>query len=294
MQNKNINLDLEMVRTIKMLAQSYEEISVIKIQKVRDSVLATHNFLAKLSEVFFDVKSSYKDEIEKMLLKSKKHKNVSLPSLMNRNKQGRVAVFLSSNSKLYGTIINNVFDLFWQDITKNDGEYIVVGKYGKELMEGHDHKVKYTYFDLPDNLTTIEQLKELANYLTKFEKVDVYYGKFENMINQIPVFINISGEQLLETTAQVEHKTYFGFEPNLEDVLTFFENQVFSSLLSQTVHEAELARYASRVREMEGALVNINIAETNLNIKARKYKLSNDNRKLIENLAGISLWEQNK
>jgi len=62
-QKKVILEQLEALRTIKDLAQSYEEIAIVKMQQIRDSVLKTRDFLADISDVYVDLKASYNREI---------------------------------------------------------------------------------------------------------------------------------------------------------------------------------------------------------------------------------------
>ena len=71
-QRKVIMEDLEALNSLKELAQSYEEIAVVRMQKIRDSVLKTRDFLARLSDVFVDLKSSYNREVKDLIQRIKK------------------------------------------------------------------------------------------------------------------------------------------------------------------------------------------------------------------------------
>jgi len=55
-QKKLIEEDLQALNTVKDLAESYEEIAVIRMQKIKDSVLKARNFLAEISDIFVDLK----------------------------------------------------------------------------------------------------------------------------------------------------------------------------------------------------------------------------------------------
>ena len=80
-QKKLINEELEALNSIRDLAQSYEEIAVIRIQKIKDSVLKTREFLTDLSDVFVDLKSSYERELKELMERIKKGDNKVLPVL---------------------------------------------------------------------------------------------------------------------------------------------------------------------------------------------------------------------
>lgn len=246
-----------MVNIIKSLSQAYEEISVMKIQKVRNTIFLTRDMYGELSKLYQIVKTSYKHKILQ-LMKQKKIKDAS--SLLITAKNGKsISVFLSANSKLYGKIINDTFVLFSDHVSKNQGDIMIIGKVGKELIETLDAtQRKYTYFDLPDSDITFDDLKSIVIHLLNYETINVFYGQFQNLVFQTPQVSNITGDQPF-TEAQVEEiqKQMFLFEPSLEKILEFFETQIFSALFKQTAEENQLARHASRIEAMEQALSNV-------------------------------------
>lgn len=308
MQNKyKLKSEIEAVKGLRLLAQAYEEIAVNKMQRVRSSVLSTREFLDKLSEVFTDIKSSYKREIARFLEKKKKVKSGGEVSLV---RQGRISpalkngktlsIFVSSNAKLYGDIILKVFRLFMDDLKKDVTDVMIVGAYGKELFEAQKTGKQYAYFTLSDKNVTLEELKPIMEYIAPYEGVRVYYGKFLNVVMQEPVQTSVTGEEeLAEKEAQEQgenqkekKRTLFGFEPSLEHILNVFETQVLLSLFKQTLHESELSRLASRITSMEEALGNIDKRQKELGYIKRRFKQLIENKKQIETLSGISLWSR--
>lgn len=303
MQKKKIESEKEFVRTMKTIAQAYEEISVIKMQRVRSSVLGARSFLSDLSTVFADVTGSYHDDI--MLLMQKKH-HASLSfrrhseSASNQadllGKNGReVVVLVSANAKLYGDIINKVIHRFLFYLSSHKKEtnvdIAIIGRVGRDLFEQSEEKREYTYFEIPDSGITLENLKSLAYFLEKYQKVTVFYGKFINVLTQDATNSDITGEEgSLENGTQTTEKIHYFFEPSLQTILEFFETQVFSLLLKQTLHEAELSRIASRLQAMENALVNIGKTEKSLMIAERMAQKQIENKKRIETFSGLSLW----
>lgn len=279
----------EVIKTFKLLATAYEEISVVKMQRVRSSVLSTRKFLEMLSEIFFDVKVNYKREITQLLAQNKK--GVGTSSLSTLNKNGKtVSVLLSSNTKLYGDIIKRVYTLFIDTATKTDTDIVIIGRVGREYFEQGKHSQKYIYFDMPDNNVTFADIEPIIKILLLYERVNVYYGRFANVITQVPTVTNVSGEEAMNIEVETEKKIKFMFEPNLIEILNFFEGQVFESLFKQTADEAELARLASRIRAMETALGTIEETEGSLRNFIRKNTRLLKGKKQIEALSGISLW----
>lgn len=296
MYNKQLIKDeTELVQTFKMLAQAYEEISVIKMQKVRSSVLSAREFLQELSEVFSDVKGSYKDELLALIEKRKRRKALNPLAVFGKSKK-TIAVLLSANAKLYGDIINRVTHLFIEDCIKNDYDMVIIGRYGKDLYESQNVGKSYSYFEIPDTGASFEQLLPIFKFLSEYEKVNVYYGLFNNVVIQTPTVSNITGEEPLIGPEQVQGKegTKYIFEPSLERIYSFFKDQVLVALFKQTIHEAELARLASRITAMEQALGNIQDTEQQLKGDLRRVIKRNDNKKQIDSFSGLSLWKSSK
>lgn len=286
MQHKqNILDEIDFTESLKMLIQAYEEISVIKMQKIRASVLSTRSFADKLSGVFYDVKISYKREMEKM----RKKKKEEIPV-----KKKLVSVLISANAKLYGSIVTAVYDKFISEIKNVDTDIMIVGRIGKELYESQPEKKIYNYFEIPDGSITLDDLKPIIYHLSSFQSIKVYYGRFESIINQVPTVTNVSGEaepNIHAPKGGPEVASYF-FEPSLEKILQFFTTQIFSTFFQQTVHESHLSRLASRIKAMEEALQNVDGKMDSLNMAKRRIFRLMENNKQLERLSGINLWKK--
>ncbi len=294
MQNKNkLESELELVSTLKMLAQAYEEISVLKMQKVRGSVLTTREFLDGLSEVFVDVKKNYGRELQRLIEKKQIKTHTSFTTQAQNGKT--LSVFLSANSKFYGDIVRKVFNLFLKNISSKETDIMIIGKTGKEMMEQAEITKDYSYYEIPEDQVSLDDLKPIVDALSEYQTVEVYYGRFSNMVNQLPTVSNLSGQSILETDASGDEKVVpFAFEPSVEQILQFFENQVFVSMFKQTINEAELARLASRIRAMEEALGNIEEHEPRLRREARAYKRSVQSKKQIGVMTSVYYLRHNR
>ena len=113
-QRKKILEDLEALNSIKNLAESYEEVAVVRMQKLKDSVLQTRDYLADLSDVYVDLKASYEREVKDLIARRKRETKQFSPffkkpeanslciypptvNYMERS-LGRLSVFLSMDS----------------------------------------------------------------------------------------------------------------------------------------------------------------------------------------------------
>lgn len=289
---KQVEIESQMLGTLKTLAQSYEQISVMRMQRVRGSVLSTRDFLNGIAEIFKDVKDSYHSEME--ALANKKSGHGKYAEIQKNGKE--VSILLSANNKLYGDILARVYSLFISNIQKNNNDIVIIGKIGKSLYETSGIKKPYTYFDLPDQEAKIDDISPIIKHVIQYEKIYVYYGRFLNVISQEPSISEISGDTLENNQTITKDKptdqkrVMYYFEPSLKTILSFFEDQVFTAILKQVVDESELSRLASRIKSMEDSLSSIQKEEILLKKSYNRTKRLLENNRQIQRIAGINLW----
>ena len=270
--------------TLKLITQAYEEISVMRMQRIRDLVLNTRLFLGDLYNVYVDVKVNYKESLMKKIIKE----DDAMKAMRERN--GKTAVvFISTNTKLNGEIIQKVFREFYDYSQTHDVEIFIVGRMGKQLYDQRSEKKPYQYYDLEENYINSTSLHKLVTDLLAYKQVDAFYGKFESLLNQIPTEANLTGDQPEEKQAEGKAATLYMFEPSVVKILEFFETQIFSSLVKQSVNESELARYASRIRAMEEAGQNIDKSMKSLSSQMIKIKRLVSNKKQLEIMSRVIL-----
>jgi ATP synthase F1 gamma subunit len=293
-QRKVILEELEALNSLKDLAESYEEIAVLRMQKIKDSVLNTRDFLADLSDVFVDLKSSYKREVKDLVARMKKGDRSLSPILQKNGKT--LLVYLSSNGRLYGSVTQKTYKLFTHDLrnaNKDDTDLVIIGRAGKEMFENSNLKRPFEFFDLPDTTVGVEHILQLIKKFIQYDKVYVYYGKFGNVVKQSPIATSITGEDVFETenVIQVPREDRFIFEPGLEKLFNFFETQIIANLFSQTLLENQLARHASRVNAMEEALIHIEEEGKKLGRERTRIKHIQMEKKQLESISGVVLWD---
>lgn len=289
-QRKIIYEELEALNSLKDLAESYEEIAVVRMQKIRDSVLKTRDFLADISDVFVDLKSSYNREVKDLMEKIKTGDQGIIPALHKINKS--LYVYLSSNGGLYGAVTQKTYKLFMQELAKTDKnktDIVVIGNAGRIMFEGSGSGRPFEYFEIPDTSIELTHIKTLMKKFLQYEKVTVFYGKFGNVVRQSPIETSITGEDIFETETltQIPREDRFIFEPTLQKIFHFFETQIMANLFSQTLLENQLARHASRVNAMEEALGHIEDETKKLNAEKIRERHLSDNKKQLETISGV-------
>lgn len=288
MQNKQrINAEIELMSTLRLVTQAYEEIAVMRMQRIRDAVLHTRVFINELAQVFVDVKSNYKATVVNMFGKNNSEKKQDI-SVVNKNGK-TVAVLITTNSKMNGEIIPKVFHEFYQYVNEHDCDLILIGRMGKQLYEQMPKKKPYSFFELGENQITNTSLREVVLAMMPYSQINVFYGKFESLLSQNAIISNLSGDSIEPNKSTEVKPMLYVFEPSIDKIIAFFEKQIFSSLVKQTLSESELARYASRIRAMEDAMVNIDKNSKNLRYQKNKIKKLINNKKQLEIMSRVML-----
>lgn len=285
-----VRREKKLVNSFKSLATAYQEISLYKMRLTRDSILKNRQFLEDLSDIFFDVKTSYIDLLEILLRHHEKDGIKQFAGLMKNGKQ--IDCLVSANAKHYGDIINRVFETFYHDIQTHTSDIFIIGKTGRELFDAKNTNRQYAYFEIPDGGSTVASLEPIISHILPYDRVVMYYGKYVNVLTQSPVSESISGDKPLTPEEKQTHVFKFLFEPELQEILHFFQTQVVASHFNQNVHEGELARHASRITAMEDALKNIEDALKKLSLLEKKIIMDTGNKKQLQLLSGMSLWDE--
>ena len=156
MTKRKIINEISGLTELKSLVEAYQEIAALRMQKVRESVLKSRQYLFGLNEIYVQVK-----------------KGANLPA-GRQGHRGSVAVLISANVGLYGSIVSKVSDQFIDFVQANKSEVVVVGKLGIRLMQDKLPDILYNYYDFSDEGVNWKALGTIMRYLLQFEKVTVF------------------------------------------------------------------------------------------------------------------------
>ena len=79
------------------------------------------------------------------------------------------------------------------------------------------------------------------------------------------------------------------FEPSVEEVAKYFEEQVLSSVFEQVTYESNLSKFASRMVSLYSASDNIKKSLKRVDFSMKKYKHKVFNSKQITTLSSVYL-----
>ena len=252
--DKEIKKEIVEVSSLETLVEVYGEIASVRMMKIRDFVLKNRNFMGSINSIFQDLLAAYTKKLSDLVRAGKIKKGGKVTFLAHNGK--KVAVLISANTGFYGEVVQTVFRKFLADIRREDIEVTVIGKLGRSLLLEAEPKRPYTFFELPDYGVDQKKLSEAIRHLVQYEEIRVYYGKYQSVVTQKPEKFSISAGTPVYESATAPKVSYL-FEPSLEEILMFFETEIFASLFDQSVRESQLAKFAARILAMDKAAENI-------------------------------------
>jgi ATP synthase F1 gamma subunit len=289
MKNKRqLDAEISTLKDLKTIVGAYQEIAAGRMRKVKKSVLQNRDFLSGLSDIYERVLYTYK--LSSALVKKNPNKKSKI-SLRTTNGK-TAAVLITANTGLYGGIIHKNFDLFLKNVTGNNHDIVIIGRIGKQMYENSPKSRKFTYFELSDSAINSDEFTEIMKYLLEYANVVVYHGLYVTILEQQSVATFVTGHEIgSETKANMQELNCL-IEPTIEDVLSYFENQILSTLFEQTVHESNLSKFASRMVSLDIAGDNISNSLKKVNFMRLKEQHQRHNFEQMDRISGINLWKQ--
>lgn len=258
-----IEQEMNNLAYIHRVMETYESVAATYMHRTKQSIVESRSFYEGLRSISDDVSSAYQQEQTEERPRHLFLRIAFWKKFAGRmRRQREAAVWLSANTGLYGDIIQKTFHAFIRHISSVKSDIIIVGKRGKLLFDERMPRVQYIYHDLPDNLISIEDLAVLIDVLSRYQRIRIFYGKFESFISQMPIS-TVVGEtaqapyEQAQKSADIQPITQYLFEPSLEEIAHFFETEIMASLLQQITEESRLAKLAARMFQLDTATEHI-------------------------------------
>jgi len=289
MYEQQIEQKLEQLQDFVVLVETYETIAGTSVRRIRDSVLANRAFHEGLNQMYHEITSAYEKKVISFM-KKKSGKIAGQAILFQKQRKKTAFVLISANTGLYGDIMLRVFSAFAAESRRAKGDIVIVGRMGRMFFEDAMSGTEFIYFDFPDNIIAIENLKDISNFLAPYEKVVVFYALFKNVLTQEVKASIVSGTELPTEKNNEKAASIYFFEPSLEEVALFFEKEIFASLLEQVFQESRLAKLASRMILLDHALANAENEMRRTILQKNQVWHRKINHELLNSLNGVMLW----
>lgn len=281
--------------TVLGLVTSLEEVAVMRMQRVRTSVLKTRGYLEGLLDVFVSVRLVHQREIDQLYNHKHWWQKKSAMAEVHRGNGKTLLVLISPTQRLSGEVGRSVFRKFVEAVEKVGAqtEVAVVGKVGRDMFVSHFHREPLHYFDWQENNPSQTELTTFLGSVVPYEKVVAFTAEFQSLVTQQPRELILTGNQeLLSTKNTPTTNQMYLCEPTISELVDFFEHQVVASLFQQSLQEAHLAHLGSRVTALETATQNVNHERGKLRRLSQQLTRQEQQRRQRQRFAGMHLWQQ--
>lgn len=283
--SKKLAEEVDITTTLGQVAAVYEEVYTSRIKALRDFVLKERFFMDSLYKVFDEIRASRARDVG---LAAKKRRGHKAPTVLKKNGKA-VAVLISADKRFSGDINRRVFRQFYDFIRAVLPDIVIVGKVGKRYYKDAGLNLPVTYFDAPEGRSKAD-LGPIIDQIIQYDTVEVFYGRYTNLVHQVPIETNLAAAEnspyLKKLTESVAVRQYL-FEPSINQILEFFESEIFTSFFNQSTHESHLADLGSRVSAMEESTNNIRERLGGLSAQLRRIRRVEANRKRLNLLPAI-------
>lgn len=250
---------IEEGKNLKEITSSYAEISAIKLRKIRNKIEHNQNFVKEISKLFYIVRE---EAIRRKIFPKIKF-------------EGTVHIVITSNYPFYGSLEGRLLrDYLKKADLLSPKLRIIIGKTGNYFLKSINFKLPFEKFILRKDIPSLKELEELTKKIRPFKNILVFYSIFDSLLIQKPTFTNLTKPFSLEKKLIEKREIYHIFEPEIEDMFFFFNNQIIQILLEQTFLESELSRTASRLITMNEAQEK---AESFIRSQIKKIKIVEKN-----------------
>ncbi|MEZ6255392.1 MAG: F0F1 ATP synthase subunit gamma [Patescibacteria group bacterium] len=266
--------------SLRNLVQTYQEIAAMRMQKAKNSVLSSRDYIEELELVYNKVRHAHSSEIPN-----------------DDADYNHIIILLSSNTMLYGGLISKIHAEFLSFVSENlNADLLLIGHVGEKLVYTSQLMGRRVYtMDLPDHVIDTEDLAKIVSKISTYEKITVFHGKYKSIMSQVVVTSNIGILESLkkEYTQEGAIRVQYIFEPSLKEVLKYFEDQLVTAIMEQVVNESNLSKFAARMVSLDSSVVNISSRINNVKFSVQRVKHMEFNKQQVNSLSGIKLWGAN-
>jgi F0F1-type ATP synthase gamma subunit len=273
-RQEEIRKELIETEAVQYVAGALTELAAKRIKEVRDTFIKSKTYYHELRTLYALVKSA-----------SAKRAGIDIP------KTGKtLLVAITSNHRFYGALNRNVIDAVQEGMSYTKGDLLVVGRTGVIALEQTEReKFKSMNLTFEHDIPSASEMKKFIGALSDYERIIFYYPQFVTILTQHIASVDFT-EFISEAPLEQGNLTHI-FEPELSNLLIFFETEIRRMLIVRVIREAELARTALRLVSMSRAEQEAITRARSQRIALHKMTAEMQNMRLLETFAGILKWK---
>jgi ATP synthase F1 gamma subunit len=274
--------DLEDLEAVRFVASALFDVSAEKIGRLRAAFDRNSLFYNDLHDLYGSVRRTAADRGE-------------LPPEPRTVARKRVCVAFTSNVRFYGSVNADVMVAFLDQLAQDrSAGAIVIGRTGKAFLEDTENargvaKVSHVSFEADE--PTQEEIRHFLEQVAQYDEVRVFYPSFVSVFSQQVASVDIARIEADETDTPAGAPVDYLFEPELPQIIDFFERRVRYLLFQRVALESELARTASRLFAMNRAQDRADEEVKKVRRTIKKDEENFNDMRLLESFAAIARWK---
>lgn len=284
----NIKEEIQEIQTLKYISSAFTEASASKIRVIKDTFERNRAFYEDISHLYDLVE--YNADLVKKNAAAQGSVTPSSKTAPSQPKKD-LSIAITSNQRFYGSINVNIMQSFVKDEATSSNSLLVIGSTGRDFMNGTEISKPFEVTQFVKDSPTKEEIQQLVQKINMYNKVYLYYPKFVTLISQTVGKIDITHRESKQS-GLTDDDVHIIFEPEIEDMRAFFEEQVRATLLLRVLLETDLARTAARLVSMSSAEENATQLLKEQQMILRRIRSSRINTEQLEKFSGMSLWKE--
>jgi ATP synthase F1 gamma subunit len=272
-QKQNI-LDIKAARYI---TGALRDISAVELKKLRKKFEQNDMFFIELQELF------------QLVWRSAASVGDDNPLLKNKKK---LYLAYTTNRHFYGSLNHDVMKKFIEGTEKNN-ECLIIGDTGRQIWSSKGQsrrKISFQSFNEDD--PSEEEVDAILKTVEKYGHVYVFYPSFTSVFKQDVQMVDITFRPSSQTSTKDTFKDLpqYIFEPDLSQMIQFFNHQVRFTLFERLLLETQISRVAARLVKMDTADQNAQALIKTQNQELRRIRTSFSSRRMLETVVGFIQW----
>ena len=272
---------MEDYRSTELITSALQDIGATKMQLIRKQFETNAQFFAGIREVYGIVKGH-------VLNTKQPDGGAASASAPARD----IYLALTSNKRFYGTLNRDIMRSLAHvmETTPDNSDFVVIGQTGAQQLESSGFTGTVKRIEFADDTPNPHELQDLLTLIDPYTRVFVIYPKFINTFRQDIAMTDVT--QTPSTAVSTEVKVEYIFEPEIPNILKFFEAQVRRALFERVMIETELARAAARTMKMRDARDRAGDLRKQFERGLRREQATLADLELMETFIGFSFWKQ--
>lgn len=276
---------IEDLRSAKYITGTLRDISAIDMKRLRDKFETNEQFSSELRELY------------KLVWMLGERAGEKVTQIKNTQV---LHVAYTTNRHFYGAVNNDVMRAFMSDTNTSD-RCLIIGDTGKEIWLSGARKRREVSFisfkgDSPNSTETAEFIRRTEG----FGHVLVHFPGFVSVFVQKPQILDVTfrptdvrRESTTPSTPDTQSLEFL-LEPDLAQMIAFFNAQVRYALFERLLLETELSRVSARLVKMDVADQNADGLIRHEKRELHRAHASFSSRRMIETIVGYLQWHTSK